>query len=150
VDSAIGGDADVSSSLLQRELTPEASDVRGDSSDQLAVSPTLKLINGSDAESEPLLLSTSSSKAERQPSAAAAADQALVAGEWQPRPWHWGIYVWMYFLYFFYFELANRTLGVFNCVAEPLTDDRYLSLLPWLRCSSYASPSRASVMTPRS
>jgi hypothetical protein len=46
----------------------------------------------------------------------------------------------MYLLYFLYFELANRTLAVFNCVAEPVTGDKYLSMLPWLRCSSYAHP----------
>jgi hypothetical protein len=130
----------VASELVDHELTPEASDV-GEPSDAPAAPPH--------DDSLPLLLSSSASKAERQPllldrrqaqpephqlEAAAAAD------EWQPRPWHWGIYAWMYLLYFLYFELANRTLAVFNCVAEPVTGDKYLSMLPWLRCSSYAPP----------
>lgn len=130
---AINRSADVASELVGHELTPEASDVR-EPSDAPAAPPH--------DESLPLLLSSSASKAERQPllqaqpgshqlEAAAAADD-----EWQPRPWHWGIYAWMYLLYFLYFELANRTLAVFNCVAEPVTGDKYLSMLPWLRCSS--------------
>ncbi len=44
------------------------------------------------------------------------------------------IYVWMYSLYFLYFELANRSLAVFNCDEEIFTGRLYMQSLPWLQC----------------
>ena len=50
---------------------------------------------------------------------------------------HWGLYVWLYILYFLYYGLANRALEVFNCNEEPITRTRYLQQTPWLECSLY-------------
>ena len=51
--------------------------------------------------------------------------------------WQWGLYGWLYMLYFLYYSLANRSLEVFNCGAEPVTHVRYMQNLPWLECSMY-------------
>ena len=50
---------------------------------------------------------------------------------------HWGLYIWLYILYFLYYGLANRALEVFNCNEEPITRTRYLQQTPWLECSLY-------------
>ena len=50
---------------------------------------------------------------------------------------HWGLYIWLYILYFLYYGLANRALEVFNCNEEPITRTRYLQQNPWLECSLY-------------
>jgi len=49
----------------------------------------------------------------------------------------WGAYLWIYMLYFVYYGLANRTLEVFNCSQEEITEIRYMARLPWLQCSMY-------------
>ena len=53
---------------------------------------------------------------------------------------HWGLYVWLYILYFLYYGLANCALEVFNCNEEPITLTRYLQQTPWLECSLYVCP----------
>jgi len=58
--------------------------------------------------------------------------------EEQRTTWQWGMYGWLYILYFLYFNLANRSLEVFNCPAEPGTHVKYMETLPWLECSTYA------------
>lgn len=57
------------------------------------------------------------------------------------RPWHGGIYAWLWVVWFLLFELTNRSLGVFDCVDEPHADSNssFMASLPWLRCSSYAT-----------
>ncbi len=46
------------------------------------------------------------------------------------------IYLWMYSLYLLYFELANRSLAVFNCQEEAFTGRFYMQSLPWLQCNN--------------
>jgi hypothetical protein len=66
--------------------------------------------------------------------------QRLLEGQASATParWTFGLYLWMYVLYFLYFEMARRALEVFNCPEEPLTGVPYMQNLPWLRCSLYA------------
>eukprot|EP01087_Luapelamoeba_hula_P003590 TRINITY_DN1338_c0_g1_i6.p1 TRINITY_DN1338_c0_g1~~TRINITY_DN1338_c0_g1_i6.p1 ORF type:complete len:1418 (-),score=229.95 TRINITY_DN1338_c0_g1_i6:3-4058(-) len=73
--------------------------------------------------------------------------KAVVAGHWL-LTWRWGVSVWMFFVYFFFFNLANRALRVFNCVADPLLNgSRYMQTLPWVQCytATGAWPKMASM-----
>ncbi len=45
------------------------------------------------------------------------------------------VYIWVYALYFLYFELTNRSLAVFNCDEELITGRLYMQTMPWLECS---------------
>eukprot|EP01087_Luapelamoeba_hula_P021213 TRINITY_DN7378_c0_g1_i6.p1 TRINITY_DN7378_c0_g1~~TRINITY_DN7378_c0_g1_i6.p1 ORF type:complete len:448 (+),score=64.01 TRINITY_DN7378_c0_g1_i6:547-1890(+) len=42
---------------------------------------------------------------------------------------------WIYIAYFFFFDMATRSLAPFNCIDDPLdTSKSYVQALPWLQC----------------
>ncbi len=60
---------------------------------------------------------------------------AEMSEDFDAPPFIWGLSIWMYALYFLYFELATRTLETFNCPVEPITERQFMQSLPWLQCS---------------
>eukprot|EP01087_Luapelamoeba_hula_P008617 TRINITY_DN2168_c0_g1_i1.p1 TRINITY_DN2168_c0_g1~~TRINITY_DN2168_c0_g1_i1.p1 ORF type:complete len:1403 (-),score=152.50 TRINITY_DN2168_c0_g1_i1:21-4229(-) len=53
--------------------------------------------------------------------------------------WRWGVFAWLFILYFFFFDLSNRALRVFNCIQDPWLSEHasHMQSLPWIHCSLY-------------